>query len=357
MPGNDEAKEALDKIIRKSRVHMYKPIQIAEILYHHRAEGGFNLDDLQEYRNKSKQWRDIITQRLVGRVSTSSQKFQDNIFEANAIPPATLATLGEINEKGKGFVELYIYKSIEKRLRYVHSAKEYIEKSSRDSFSVKKLASMFIESPGLKRSVDKMYEITVYALFSTIMRALRAEVTLSLRNADKAILIDFGTFIKLVLGMDSNKTEITVPASLYRVGVANAADRGIDMWANFGPAIQVKHLSLTADVVEYIAEDIKADRIVIVCLDSDKPGIDALLKQIGWGDRIQGIITLSDLDAWYELCLGKKYGEQLGKILLGNLAQEFDAEFPSLKEIEPFMHERNYHKVSLPIGWEIKSDD
>ncbi|HGO6593102.1 TPA: HaeII family restriction endonuclease [Neisseria gonorrhoeae] len=32
-----QAKEALDGIIKKSRVHLYKPIQIAEILYHDRC--------------------------------------------------------------------------------------------------------------------------------------------------------------------------------------------------------------------------------------------------------------------------------------------------------------------------------
>lgn len=33
MPDKKEAKEALDTLIKKSRVHLYKPIQIAEILY------------------------------------------------------------------------------------------------------------------------------------------------------------------------------------------------------------------------------------------------------------------------------------------------------------------------------------
>lgn len=34
-----EAKQALDKVISKGRVHLYKPIQIAEILYRDRTEG------------------------------------------------------------------------------------------------------------------------------------------------------------------------------------------------------------------------------------------------------------------------------------------------------------------------------
>ena len=41
-----EAKAALDKVIQKSRVHMYKPIQIAEILYHHRMYGDIDLNNL-----------------------------------------------------------------------------------------------------------------------------------------------------------------------------------------------------------------------------------------------------------------------------------------------------------------------
>ena len=56
----DEAKEALDSILKKSRVHLYKPIQIAEILYHDRVYGDIDLLNLEDYRNKSKKWRDDI---------------------------------------------------------------------------------------------------------------------------------------------------------------------------------------------------------------------------------------------------------------------------------------------------------
>ena len=115
MPTNNLSKQALDTVIRKSRVHLYKPIQIAEILYHHRVDKGLDLSELQSYRNISKRWRDDVSNLLVGRHSTSSQKFQDNIFEANAMPPALLVELGEINNKGKGFVEAYIYKALEAR--------------------------------------------------------------------------------------------------------------------------------------------------------------------------------------------------------------------------------------------------
>ena len=113
---NMQHKKALDLIIKKSRVHFYKPIQIAEILFHSRKQP-LDLRDLESYRNSSKKWRDQITQRLIGRISTSSQKFQDNIFEANAMPPHLLAELGEFNKIHQGVVEAYIYKSLHYKLK------------------------------------------------------------------------------------------------------------------------------------------------------------------------------------------------------------------------------------------------
>lgn len=43
-------------------------------------------------------------------------------------------------------------------------------------------------------------------------------------------------------------------ASLFRLGSTNAADRGLDMVANFEPAIQVKHLTLDADAIADICD-------------------------------------------------------------------------------------------------------
>ncbi len=183
-------KQALDTVIRKSRVHLYKPIQIAEILYHHRIEKDLDLNDLESYRNVSKRWRDEVSNLLVGRRSTSSQKFQDNIFEANAMPPALMVALGNENKAGKGFIEAYIYKALEARLSSVRDVEKYIKTSTPDAFSLKELVAFFQTTPGLRRSIDKMYEILVYALFATLVRALKAEVTLEIGNKDAEILKD-----------------------------------------------------------------------------------------------------------------------------------------------------------------------
>jgi len=115
-----EAKQSLDKVIAKARVYLYKPIQVAEILYRDRVKKEINLADLETYRNTSKRWRDIICLRFLGRTSTYSARYQDDIFNDNAIPPQVLVALGEENRKNKG------------------------------------------NEPGLRRSIDKIYEIVVY---------------------------------------------------------------------------------------------------------------------------------------------------------------------------------------------------
>lgn len=352
-----KSKDALDKIIRKSRVHLYKPIQIAEILYHHRIEKNINPLDLESYRNASKRWRDEVTRILIGRVCTSSQKFQDNIFEANALPPSLLKELAEYNAKTNGLVENYIYHQLFSRLSMVFDAFSYIDKSTAETFSLDKFLSLFVQKAGLRRSVDKAYEITVYALFSAIVRALRVEVDVSVKNASKSILSDFEKFVQIVLGLSKNKSRITMPAKLFRVGVTNAADRGLDMWANFGPAVQVKHISLTEEMAEDISDNLSADRIVLVCLDGEAEMINKIMKQLPFSPRIQGIITLSDLKHWYELCLSKKYRKNLGANLLSDLKREFNYEFPSTSEIEPFLKERNYDAGKLKGEWDISESE
>ena len=347
-----ESKDALDKIIKKSRVHLYKPIQIAEILYNYRKGANIYPSDVETYRNVSKKWRDEISKLLVGRASTSSQKFQDNLFEANAMPPRFVKELAEYNNKRDGIVENYIYHKLKERLSLVYDAFEYL-KAGPDKFDLSEFLSLFVQSPGLKRSVDKVYEITVYALFSVIVRALKVEVSLSIENADKEILDDFNVFIELVIGLSEKTLIKKMPAKLFRVGVTNAADRGLDMWANFGPAVQVKHLTLSEDLAEDVSENMTADRIVLVCLDAEAEMINRIMTQLSFSGRIQGIITISDLETWYKTCLSNKYRDTLGSRLLTDLEREFNFEFPANSTIDPFIKERGYKIETLTGEWSL----
>ncbi len=347
-----KSKDALDKIINISRVHLYKPVQIAEVLYKYRKGADIDLLNVETYRNISKRWRDEVSKLLVGRISTSSQKYQDNVFDSNAMPPAFVKELAEYNNKHNGIVENYIYHKFKERLSLVYDALQYL-KVKPDDFDLNKFLSIFVHSPGLKRSVDKAYEITVYALFSVIVRALKVEVSLSIENADKEILNDFKVFIEMALGLSGKTLIKKMPAKLFRVGVTNAADRGLDMWANFGPAVQVKHLTLSEDLAEGVSDNLMADKIVLVCLDAEAKMIHRIMTQLAFSERIQGIITISDLESWYKICLSDKYKDMLGSQLLIDLEREFNLEFPANSEVEPFIKKRGYKISALKGKWSI----
>jgi len=349
-----ETKAALDKICLKGRVHLYKPIQIAEILYRSRIFKDIDVSDLETYRNRSKQWRDVISLRLVGNVSTSSQKFQDNLFEENAMPPRLLKELDKINISNNGIVENYIYHLCTQRWGLLLEIDEFLSKATAQSFNLEEMVNWFTKEHGLKKSIDKIYEIAVHALFTTIVEELKATVSLEIENPSPEILSDFKDFIRMVLGIKPNETKISMPAMLYRAGVTHAADAGVDVWTNFGPIVQVKHLSLTKDEIEDIAESIAAERIIIVCIDAEKEAIRSILSQIGWASRIQGIVTLNDLKNWYEICL-KKYASTMGKNILKYLKTDFRMEFPMVTEIDSFLEERGYDSEKLTCMWKIVS--
>lgn len=102
----------------------------------------------------------------------------------------------------------------------------------------------------MRRSIDKIYEIVVYALFSALIDCLKVTVTVEADKTKQKLLEEFSDFAERVIGLSKGRSTVTVNARINRVGVTNAADRGLDMWANFGMAIQIKHLSLTEELAE-----------------------------------------------------------------------------------------------------------
>ncbi len=341
----EEAKNALDIVIEKSRVHLYKPIQVAEILYRDRVTKDIDLSLLETYRTKSKRWRDIVSQELVGRICTSSAKFQDNLFEDNATPPEVLVVLGKENIRTNGAVEAYIYNKVTNKHSQLQVAIKYCQTSTKDTFKVKDFIDSFWQEPGLKRSLDKIYEIIVYALFSTLVEAMNLKVEISINEDSYPLLKEFEDFSKKIMCIDSTNTQHIQEAKIYRVGVTNAADRGLDMYSNWGPAIQIKHLSLTLPLAESIVNSVSSDRVVIVCKDAEKDVILSLLNQIGWQSHIQSIVTESDLINWYEKALRGKFSNILGDKLLETLINEIAEEFPSVDDTPDILRDRHYENI------------
>lgn len=347
MANRVEAKKALDDVIKKSRVHLYKPIQIAEILYRDRVDQDINLMNLEDYRAKSRKWRDDICIDLLGRKCSSSAKFQDDLF--NAIPPELINELGKENIRTGGAVEAYIYGRFTNKHCQLADALDYCLEATPDTFYVKNFIDSFWNEPGLKRSLDKIYEIIVYALFSTLINALNLQVEISINDESMPILKEFEDFSQKVMCLDFSNPIHIQDAKVYRVGVTNAADRGLDMYSNWGPAIQIKHLSLDEELAESIVSSVSSDKVVIVCKEADKKIIVSLLTQIGWKSHIQSIVTEDDLVTWYEKALRGTYSSILGKDLIGVLCEEITEEFPSVDNIPVILKDRHYELISDPF--------
>jgi HaeII restriction endonuclease len=342
-PELTEAKSNLDTIIGRCRSLLYKPIQIAEVLYHHRVLQDVNIEDIKTYQNPSKAWRDSVTKALVGNTCSSSDIFQKSLFDKE-MPAQVLKTLADENNSKDGIVEAYIYRQVFKKLSQLDRALKYCENHDTSDFNVKELIDLFEKEPDLKRSIDKVYEIVVYALFSVLAKATELSINLTFRQEKIDLLTEFSEFTKMIVGFELGKNCSSIPIRLYRSGVANASDRGLDIYANFGMVIQIKHISLSEQQAQGIVGAITADRIVIVCKKCDKNVILSLLGQLGWSYRIQSIVTEDHLIKWYEKALRGSFSLDIGNNILISLKEEIVAEFPaSGKDISlEFNNNRGY---------------
>jgi hypothetical protein len=343
-------KVALDTVINKSRVHFYKPIQIAEILYRNRVSE-LSLEDLNNYRTLSKRWRDEVSLRVVGNVSTSSSRFQDNIFDDNAMPPELLKKLAEFNVSSKGVVEAYIYACLIDKMTDLGGIHHYLANTDITDFDLDKLLDLFTNNKGLRRSMDKVYEIISFALFDSIIAELDVHINVQIKSTNSKLISDFSDFTKKVVGINEG-VSLDSKARVFRVGATNANDGGLDLWANFGPAIQVKHFSINSDHLNDITSTVKAEKFIVVCTDADKTIIELVLRQSGTYPKVQSIVTLGNLRQWYAIAISEAYKESLGANLLSTLLSEFEYEFPANQELPLFINERGYDQIEFPEGWD-----
>lgn len=92
---------------------------------------------------------------------------------------------------------------------------------------------------------------------------------------------------------------------------------------------------------------------MIVCKDAEAKVIEVVLKQIGWGKRVRGIVKESDLIKWYEKCMRGKFKDKLADSLLERLLHSFEAEFPQTTTLTEFLEEREYVNLEVPELWKI----
>ncbi len=121
----------------------------------------------------------------------------------------------------------------------------------------------------------------------------------------------------------------------------------------FRLAVQVKHLTLNEKLANSIANQVESDSLVIVCKDTEAKVIETVLKQIGYGARVRGIVKESDLVKWFEKCLRGKFSDKFAKPLLERLLNGFKAEFPFSTTLVEFLENRGYNNLVASKTWKV----
>jgi type II restriction enzyme len=108
-------------------------------------------------------------------------------------------------------------------------------------------------------------------------------------------------------------------------------------------------MSLDQKLAETVVTSINSDRIIIVCKDAEKNIIESVMQQIGWGSRIQTIITFNKIVDWYEKVMRGEHSNNIGRLVLSAIKEELELEFPMLglsSEFEAFCFERGYLDIN-----------
>ncbi|MDR0705071.1 MAG: HaeII family restriction endonuclease [Planctomycetaceae bacterium] len=350
-----KSKQQLDKLIKKSRADLYKPIAVAEILYRHRKEN-LNIDNVNSYRRQSYGWMQDVIWQLHRKTTQLNSRYWDQLFDEAVLPPKLIQELAGFNVENNGLVEVYIYAHVQGKYRAFTELRQRLETMPTDKFSLDLFLGFFEKNAKYRGSVDKAYEIAVYALFNTVVCELKATIKLSVVESSMLLLQEFEDFARLVLGIDMQHLNIEKPARLFRVGTANANDAGLDMWANFGPAVQVKHISLQPFQMVEICNGVRADQLIVVCKTSDAKAIQTVIEQAGIAEKLRGIITKNDLEIWYGKCFQPQYRNTMGRQLINSVAEEMKLEFPLAvsESFEKFFTERDYSDKILQGDWDVK---
>jgi type II restriction enzyme len=330
----EEAMKALDRLIGKSRSFMYKPIQVAETLRLHREGHIGNLLNLESYRIRSRTVRNEVTRRLYNHICTSSARFQDDVWNEHAIPPRILNQLASLNKDGK--IEKYIYEKVYERFSKIESFRQEVSKAAETAneriqpFRIEQVWAYF-DQPALKKSVDKLFEITIYA----ILKCFLANTPYALMvKKDKAELFDerIKDCYVVLFGIQVSQDVAMFEPVIKRAGVANAADRGLDIWCNFGPAVQVKHISIAnrndgKDIIEDILSQLDSDATIVFCKNCPSYVKDYLLQEFS---SLKGIITQNEVTRiYYSLCdRSKENGQENEARILNELLKQINLEFP-----------------------------
>jgi type II restriction enzyme len=326
-----DAKAKLDRVINLSRVEMYKPIQVAEILREMNQNSNLDPSKLETYRNISRELRNRITKQLIGKVSTSSMRFQDDLWNESAVPPSALRILEQANRKTSK-VEEYIYQHVYAKNAHLIEIRKHLD----DISSIRDIEKMFesFQSPGLRTSADRLYEVFVLSVLQTDLEESNYQLYV---QGTESTLKGLGAK-KLINATERQDNNL----KLAKMGHTNAADAGLDIWSNFGVVISVKNYQLDSELFEKVLSDTPVGFLVIICETVTEDLLDRYI-QISNGRSVM-FITKSELLDDAKRILSDKLSSKRFSV---RFLEYFDGEFPLTVTLENFMKKRNY-RIALP---------
>lgn len=318
------ALDALDNLIRLSRVEMYKPIQVAEVLYRLRTRSEFTALELDSYKNPSIHWRDAVTERVMGKRSTSSAQFQHHLWGESAMPPRTLDVLAQINS-ADGAIEKRIYSAVlSKQVELIEFRSKLLNIS--DSEELQNIFQIF-SNPSLSTSRDRLFEIIVEGVFQSLVQETRIFLSIHgfSENGPNALMA--------LKGLVSAKQ---IPLKVARLGRTNAADAGIDVWTNFGVLVNIKHREIDTVLLEQILNDTPKGELLIVCKSVSTEVLDFLSEN---SNRNVAFVTIQEL---WEAVDDISKTPDTWRYFKEQLQAGFDLEFPMATSLTEFLSEREY---------------
>lgn len=324
------AREKLDHVIQLSRVEMYKPIQIAEILREFSINKTINPAKLETYRNLSRDLRNRVTLELIGKVSTSSMRFQDDLWNASAMPPEALTVLATANSSHR--VEEYIYQHVYAKSAQMIEIRKLLDDVKTFS-DIKDIFNLF-NNPGLRSSADRLFEVFALSVLQTQIE--NSDFTFTLKGNPTSIIGVTGKKLISIAEGQGNDLE------LAKMGHTNAADAGLDIWTNFGVVISVKNYNLDEELFIQVLSDTPVGLLVVICETVAKNVEKDLIKLSN--NRPVVLITREELFDDAERLL--KHSDH-SLVFVSKLISFYDKEFPLTVTLENFMKKRNY-KISAP---------
>ena len=324
------ARDKLDHVIQLSRVEMYKPIQIAETLREFSLNESINPGKLETYRNLSRDLRNRVTLELIGKVSTSSMRFQDDLWNASAMPPEALTALASANSNHR--VEEYIYQHVYAKSSQMIEIRKVLDDVKTLS-DVENIFALF-NSPGLRSSADRLFEVFALSVLQTQIE--KSDFTFSLKGNSTSISGVTGKKLISIAEGQGNDLE------LAKMGHTNAADAGLDIWTNFGVVVSVKNYNLDEDLFIKVLSDTPVGLLVVICETVAKNVERDLLKLSN--SRPVVLITRKEL---FEDAGRLLNHADHSLVFVNKLISFYDKEFPLTVTLENFMKKRNY-KISPP---------